>query len=109
MTYSIPDLSDATKRAMLPPSPHKTIAGQMLQGCAEIDDPLAVKHIRAAIYLSTYTTIPPARVFAHLFPRSEILKYRTSLATLKIAGQVNPEALTLHGQLLEKENKPTQT
>lgn len=108
MTYSIPDLSDATKRAMLPPSPHKTIAGKMLQGCAEIEDPLAVKHIMTAVYLSTYTTTPAARDIALLFPRSEILKYRKSLATLKIAGQDDPEALTLHGQLLEKENQPTQ-
>ncbi|KAJ4985522.1 hypothetical protein SVAN01_08993 [Stagonosporopsis vannaccii] len=108
MTYSIPDLSDASKRAMLPPSPHKTIAGLILQGCAEIEDPLAVKHIMTAVYLSTYTSTPAARDIALLFPRSEILKYRKSLATLKIAGQDDPEALTLHGLLLEKENQPTQ-
>lgn len=93
---------------MLPPSPHKTVAGQMLQGCAEIEDPLAVKQIMTAVYLNTYTTNPAARDIALLFPRSEILKYRKSLATLKIAGQDDPEALTLHGLLLEKENQPAQ-
>lgn len=106
MTYSIPDLSDPAKRAMLPPSPHKTNAGLILQGCAEIEDPLAVKHIMTAIYLNTYTTTPRARDIALLFPRTEILKYRRSLETLKIAGKDDPEALTLHGLFLEKEGQP---
>lgn len=108
MTYSIPDLSDATKRAILPPSPHKTNAGLILQGCAEVEDPLAIKHIMTAVYLSTYTTNPAARDIALLFPKSSILQYRKSLSTLKIAGQDDPEALTLHGLLLEKENQSTQ-
>ncbi|KAF2624690.1 hypothetical protein BU25DRAFT_413237 [Macroventuria anomochaeta] len=106
MTYSIPDLSDPTKRAMLPPSPHKINAGLILQGCAEIEDPLAIKHIMTAIYLNTYTTAPGARDIALLFPKSEILKYRKSLEALKIDGKDDPEALTLHGLFLEKENQP---
>jgi hypothetical protein len=106
MTYSIPDLSDPTKRAMLPPSPHKTNAGILLQGCAEIQDPLAIKHILTAVYLSTYTNAPGARDIALLFPKSEVAKYRKSLETLKIAGKDDPEALTLHAQFLERENRP---
>lgn len=105
MTYSIPDLSGPTKRAMLPPSPHKTNAGLLLQGCAELEDPLAIKHILTAVYLSTYTTTPGARDIALLFPKSEILKYRKSLESLKIAGQDDPEALTLHAQFLKRENR----
>lgn len=106
MTYMIPDLSDPQKRAMLSPSPHKTIAGQLLQGCAEIEDPLAVKHIMAAVYLNTYTTTPGVRDVAFLFPKSEIIKYRKSLESLKIGGKDDPEALTLHGLFLEKEGQP---
>jgi tetratricopeptide (TPR) repeat protein len=105
MTYSIPDLSDPTKRAMLPPSPHKTIAGLLLQGCAEIQDPLAVKHILTAVYLSTYTTFPGARDMALLFPKSCIPSYRKSLQDLKVGGKDDPEALTLHAQFLERENR----
>ncbi|KAF3039845.1 hypothetical protein E8E11_002520 [Didymella keratinophila] len=105
MTYSIPDLSDPTKRAMLPPSPHKTISGLLLQGCAEIQDPLAIKHILTAVYLSTHTTSPGARDIACLFPRSEIAKYRKSLCELKVGGKDDPEALTLHAQYLERENR----
>lgn len=106
MTFSIPDLSDPQKRAMLPPSPHKTNAGLLLQGCAEIEDPLAIKHILTAVYLSTHTTSPGARDVALLFPKSEITKYRKSLPTLKIGDQPDPEALTLHAQFLERENLP---
>jgi tetratricopeptide (TPR) repeat protein len=105
MTYSIPDLSDPTKRAMLPPSPHKTIAGLLLQGCAEIQDPLAIKHILTAVYLSTHTTFPGARDMALLFPKSCIPSYRKSLQDLKIGGKDDPEALTLHAQFLERENR----
>ena len=106
MTYSIPDLSDPTKRAMLPPSPHKTNAGILLQGCAEIQDPLAIKHILTAVYLSTHTKAPGARDIALLFPKAEIAKYRKTLETLKIADKDDPEALTLHAQFLERENRP---
>jgi tetratricopeptide (TPR) repeat protein len=105
MTFSIPDLSDPTKRAMLPPSQHKTNAGLLLQGCAEIQDPLAIKHILTAVYLNTYTTAPGVRDTALLFPKSEIIKYRKSLEALQLAGKDDPEALTLHGQFLEKENR----
>ncbi|KAF3037511.1 hypothetical protein E8E12_006838 [Didymella heteroderae] len=108
MTYSIPDLSDPTKRAMLPPSQHKTNAGLILQGCAEIEDPLAVKHIMAAVYLNTYTTAPGARDIALLFPKSSVLQYRKTLEALKLAGKDDPEALTLHGLFLEKENRPAE-
>lgn len=106
MTFSIPDLSDPAKRAMLPPSQHKTTAGLMLQGCADIQDPLAIKHILAAVYLHTYTTFPNVRDTALLFPKSAIQQYRQTLATLQLAGNPDPEALTLHGQFLEQENRP---
>lgn len=106
MTYSIPDLSDPAKRAMLPPSQHKTNAGLILQGCADIEDPLAIKHIMTAVYLNTHTTAPGARDIALLFPKSEIIKYRKSLENVKLAGKDDPEALTLHGLFLEKEGQP---
>ncbi|KAF1927440.1 uncharacterized protein M421DRAFT_38647, partial [Didymella exigua CBS 183.55] len=107
MTYSIPDLSDAAKRAMLPPSPHKANAALLLQGCADIGDPLAVKHILAAVYLSTHTAAaaPGARDLALRFPRPALAAYRTVLATLQLGGTPDPEALTLHGQFLERENR----
>lgn len=104
VTYTIPDLSDKAKRAMLPPSPHKTIAGLILQGCAENENRLAVKHIMTAVYLSTYTTAPGARDIALLFPKSEILKYQKTLE--KLASEGDPEALTLQGLFAEKENQP---
>ena len=106
LLFQIPDLSDPQKRAMLPPSPHKTNAGLILQGCAEIGDPLAIKHILTAIYLHTYTVWPAARAIASQFPKSEIVKYRKTLETLRLGKHDDPEALTLQGLFLEKENQP---
>ena len=106
LTFQVPDLSDPQKRAMLPPSPHKANAGLILQGCAEIGDRLAIKHILTAVYLHTYTIWPAARTVASLFPRSDILKYRKTLETLKLGKHDDPEALTLQGLFLEKENQP---
>ena len=88
---------------MLPPSQHKTVAGLILQGCAENEDPLAIKHIMTAVYLNTYTTAPGAREIALLFPKSEILKYQKTLE--KLAGKNDPEGLTLQGLFAEKETQ----
>jgi TPR repeat protein len=104
ITYMIPDLSDPTKRAMLPPSQHKTIAGLLFQGCAENEEPLAIKHIMTAVYLNNHTTHPGARDIALMFPKSEILKYQKILE--KIANKNDPEALTLLGLFAEKEAQP---
>lgn len=93
---------------MLPPSPHKSNAALILQGCAEIQDPLAIKHIMTALDLTAHTLNPAARDIASHFPRSELQKYRKTLESLKIADQDDPEALTLHGLFLEKENQPAQ-
>ncbi|KAG9201382.1 hypothetical protein G6514_005754 [Epicoccum nigrum] len=108
MTFSIPDLSDPAKRALLPPSPHKPTAMQLLQGCADLRDPLAVKHLLTAIYLANFTASPLAAAveMAFLVPRSAIPALRASLASLKIAGHDDPEALTLLGLFLEAENHP---
>jgi hypothetical protein len=108
MTFSIPDLSDPAKRALLPPSPHKPTAMQLLQGCADLRDPLAVKHLLTAVYLANFTASPLAAAveMASLVPRSAIPALRTSLASLKIAGHDDPEALTLLGLFLEAENHP---
>jgi TPR repeat protein len=108
MTFSIPDLSDPAKRALLPPSPHKPTAIQLLQGCAELQDPLAVKHLLTAVYLANYTAspLPAAREIASHIPRSAIPTLRKNLEELKIAGQDDPEALTLLGLFLEAENQP---
>ncbi|XPT03320.1 hypothetical protein M3J09_012414 [Ascochyta lentis] len=104
VTYTIPELSDPTKRAMLPPSQHKTVAGLILQGCAENEEPLAIKHIMTAVYLNAHTTAPGARDIALLFPKSEILKYQKTLE--KLASKDDPEALTLQGLFAEKDNQP---
>lgn len=89
---------------MLPPSPHKTVAGLMLQGCAENEDPLAVKHIMTAVYLNNYTTMPGVSNIVLLFPSHEILKYKKSLQ--KHADNGDPEALSLVGLFLEQEKQP---
>lgn len=102
VTYAIPDLSDPTKRAMLPPSQHKTIAGLLLQGCADNEDPLAIKHIMTAVYLSNYTTEPGARDIAMLFPKPDILRYQKALKKLKYKSSDDPEALTLRGLFAER-------
>ncbi|KAJ4330282.1 hypothetical protein N0V95_010081 [Ascochyta clinopodiicola] len=105
VTYSIPDLSDPTKRAMLPPSQHKTVAGFLLEGCAENEDPLAIKHILTAVYLNTYTSAPGARDIALLFPKSSLPKYQKTLE--KLASKNDPEALTLQGLFAEQANDRT--
>lgn len=89
---------------MLPPSQHRPIAGLILQGCAENEEPLAIKHIMTAVYLSTYTTAPGARDIALLFPKSEILKYQKTLE--KLVDKNDPEGLTLRGLFAEKEHQP---
>ncbi|KAF2993738.1 hypothetical protein E8E13_000439 [Curvularia kusanoi] len=110
MTFQIPDLTDSRKRAMLPPSPHKTNAAQLLQGCAQLGDPLAVKHIVTADYLATSTKNAPAlaRDLASHFPRKDIGRFRNQLNELKLEdGKTDdPEALTLIGLISEADNHP---
>jgi TPR repeat protein len=89
---------------MLPPSQHKTIAGLLLQGCAENEEPLAVKHILTAVYLNNWTLETGARDIALLFPRSEIPKYQKTLE--KLASKDDPEAMTLQGLFAERDGQP---
>ena len=105
MTFSIPDLSDAAKRALLPPSPHKPTAIQLLLGCAQIHDPLALKHLLTAVYFATHAAspLPAAREMASHVPRAAIPALRRDLEQLNPA---DPEALTLLGLFLEAENHP---
>jgi TPR repeat protein len=101
VTYRIPDLSDAAKRAVLPQSQHKPIAAQLFQGCVHLADPLAVIHIMTAVYLSAIPTETAAREIASLIPRSELPAYRKTLESL--AGKLNADALTLQGLFAQRE------
>jgi TPR repeat protein len=101
VTYRIPDLSDAAKRAVLPQSQHKPIAAQMLQGCVELADPLAVIHVMTAVYLSAIPTETAAREIASLIPRSKLPAYRKTLESL--ADKLNADALTLQGLFAQRE------
>jgi len=107
VTFKIPDLSDPAKRAQLPPSPHKTIAGLLLQGCAQAKDPLAIVHVLTALYLAD-TGDAAARELMGLFPRQEMAKYRETLDTLRLDPKkttLGPEVLTLRGLFLEQEGQ----
>jgi hypothetical protein len=111
VTYKIPDLVDASKRAMLPPTQHKTISGSLLQGCAQAEDPLAVIHILTAVYLSSMNADASVKELAALFPQNEIAKYRKTLDRLSSKSRtiaLGPEALTLQGLFLEREGKKEQ-
>ncbi|RMZ67868.1 hypothetical protein GMOD_00003920 [Pyrenophora seminiperda CCB06] len=105
VTFKVPDLSDRAKRAQLPPSPHKTIAGLLLQGCAEAEDPLAIVHILTAVHLATSGNVA-AREIMNLFPRQELAKYRKTLDSLCPDAKtitLGPEVLTLRGLFLEQQ------
>ncbi|KAH6625563.1 hypothetical protein C7974DRAFT_312183 [Boeremia exigua] len=104
--FSVSDRAPAA--ANFPPSPHKSNAALLLQGCAQLNDPLALKHLLTAVYLSTYTASPrsSAHTLASHVPRAAIPTYRTALASLTLAGQTDPEALTLTGLFLEREAQP---
>ncbi|KAJ4363528.1 hypothetical protein N0V83_009823 [Neocucurbitaria cava] len=108
VTFRIPDLSDPKKKAMLPPSEHKTIAGLLLQGCAQAEDPLAIVHILTAVYSSSSSTDLAGREIALLFPQAEITKYRGILEKLGSKAKsimLGPNVLTLQGLFLERDGK----
>jgi TPR repeat protein len=108
VTFRIPDLSDAKKRAMLAPSIHKPLAGSMLQGCAQQQDPLAIMQILTAVYLAGSSDGAQYKDLASLFPPSEIVNYRKTLAQLGAKSKtfaLGPEVLTLQGLFLEREGK----
>ena len=108
MTFSIPDITDPAKRAQLPPSPQKAHAVQLLLGCAAIQDPLAVKQLLTAVYLTNYTANPLAAVreMTSNIPRATIASLRRNLEELRIDGKLDdPEALTLSGLFLEAEGQ----
>ena len=67
-----------------------------------------MKHLLTAVYLATHTAspLPAAREMASHIPRSAIPPLRRNLESLKLAGQDDPEALTLLGLFLEAENQP---
>jgi hypothetical protein len=105
VTMKIPDLSDPTKRAQLPPSQHKPIAAAMLIGCAQLEDPLAVMQIMTAVYLAELTNEQSYKDIASLFTRLDIQDCRNILDTLckkSTLFPLGPEALTLQGLFFEK-------
>jgi hypothetical protein len=108
VTFKIPELTDAKKKAMLSPSVHKTLAGLMLQGCAEEQDPLAIVQIMTAVYLAGSSDGSLYKELASLFPQSEIAKYRKTLEQLGAKSKtfaLGPQVLTLQGLFLEGEGK----
>ena len=109
VTYKIPDIKDPVKRAQLPPSQHKTIAGLLLQGCAQAGDPLAIVHILTAVYLGSLGD-ESAQEIARLFPRHEIPNYRKTLESfeqkvLEKTTALWPQVLTLKGLFFEQEGQ----
>jgi tetratricopeptide (TPR) repeat protein len=108
VTFKIPDLSDAKKKAMLAPSIHKPLAGHMLQGCAQQKDPLAIMQILTAVYLAGSSDGATYKDLASLFPSSDIATYRKTLEELGAKSKtfaLGPEVLTLQGLFLEREGK----
>jgi hypothetical protein len=106
VTFRIPDLTDPSKKAALPPSQHKPLATSILQGCAQLEDPLAIIQILTAVYLADLTGEHAYRDIASRFPRSEIPMYRKTLEQLGAKSKtfaLGPEALTLQGLFLERE------
>ncbi len=112
VTFKIPDLSDPVKRAQLPPSPHKLVAGMLLQGCAQIGDTLAIVHILTAVYLGG-SGDRPAQEIANLFPQKEIAQYCQSLDMIDLQSlEKTPglvlDVLTLRGLFLERAGQKQQ-
>ena len=107
VTFRIPDLSDPTKRAQLPPSQHKDLAASMLKGCALLEQPLAVIQILTAVYLAQLTGEDSYQDIASRFSQTDdIAKYRQSLENLSAKSNtfvLGPEALTLSGLFAERE------
>lgn len=106
VTFKIPDLSDPAKKAMLPPSQHKTISGHLLQGCAQAEDPLAIVQIMSAVYLSDSSSDASAKEITRLFSQAEIARYRKTLEKLAVQAKsiaLGPDALTLQALFLERE------
>ncbi|CAE7188391.1 hypothetical protein HRS9139_07623 [Pyrenophora teres f. teres] len=107
LTFKIPDLSDPAKRALLPSSSHKKIAGLLLQGCAQAEDPLAIVHVLTAVYLANSGNAAAYEIMT-LFPRQEIARYRETLKTLRPDPKktaLGPEVLTLRGLFFEQEGQ----
>lgn len=80
----------------------------MLQGCAELDDPLTITHVMASIYYGESGDNPKAKAKMSAFRPGSLAGYHESLSRLaarssKIA--LGPELLTLQGLFLEKEGK----
>jgi hypothetical protein len=108
VTFKVPDISDPSKRAQLPPSQHKAAAGMILQGCAQAKDPLAIVHVLTAVYVSGTGSDSSVKEIARLFPQPEIAKYRNILDELTLKANkfaLGPDALTLKGLFLEQEGR----
>ncbi|KAG9189414.1 hypothetical protein G6011_06282 [Alternaria panax] len=106
VTFKIPEISDAAKRAQMPPSQHKNIGGMLLQGCAQNGDPLAIAHILTAVYLGG-SGHSSAQEIARLFPQQEINQYRQSLDAINLQSLEKDPGLvldvsTLRGLFLEQ-------
>lgn len=107
VTFRVPDLSDASKKAALPPSQHKPLSAALLQGCAQAEDPLAICQILTAVYLAGLDEVS-AKELAALFSQSEIAKYRKTLEKLGAKSKtfaLGPEVLTLQGLFAEREGQ----
>jgi hypothetical protein len=78
----------------------------ILQGCAQVEDPLAIVHILTAVYLGSSGN-SSAHAIAKLFPQQEIAQYRQSLDAINLQSlEKNPglvlDVLTLRGLFLEQ-------
>lgn len=108
VTYKIPDLKNEEKKAALPPSRHKPLAAAILQGCAQLEDPLAVTQILTAVYLAGTSNDATIREFASHFPQAVVAKCQDALLTLGAKAakiELGPEVLTLKGLFLERDGK----
>jgi TPR repeat protein len=106
VTFKIPELSDAAKKAMLPPSQHKPLSTSMLKGCAQMEDPLAIIQILTAVYLAGSSSGAAYKELASFFPPRDIPSYRKTLEKLGAKAKtfaLGPDALTLQGLFLEGE------
>ncbi|KAH7408579.1 hypothetical protein DE146DRAFT_381843 [Phaeosphaeria sp. MPI-PUGE-AT-0046c] len=111
ITYKIPDLSNPDKKAALPPSRHKPLAIAMLQGCAQLEDPLAVTQILTAVYIAGTSNEAGTRELASHFPQAVVAKCQDALTRLGAKAakiELGPDVLTLQGLFFERDGKTEQ-
>lgn len=94
----IEDVKDGNAR--LPPSEHPMIAKRLLVACSAAKDSSATLQILAAVYHRDNDAIPQAKIIARLFSAEEIKNCTKMMEQLAEEGDA--EAMTLHGQFLER-------